>query len=79
MLGKKVRDKVTGFVGVVIARTEWLNGCLRYNVQGPIDKDGKIPESEYIDGDQLEVIEERQQPVSATAVGGPQRNEQKKF
>ncbi len=31
--GDEVKDKITGFTGVIIARTEWLNGCIRYVVQ----------------------------------------------
>lgn len=32
-LGDKARDKVTGFTGIVIARTEWLHGCARITIQ----------------------------------------------
>jgi hypothetical protein len=57
-LGDKVRDVVTGFEGIVIARTDWLNGCVRFVVQpDKIEKNGKQPEGVSIDEQQLEVLE----------------------
>jgi len=32
-LGDRVEDTITGFRGVVVARTEWLNGSVRVTVQ----------------------------------------------
>lgn len=82
-LGDLVRDKVTGFVGIVTSRTEWLHGCVRVGVQpqGP-NKDGQSFKVESFDEMQLD-IEQRQavkpsdtvvivdsdEPVAAT--GGP--------
>lgn len=34
-LGDRVRDKVTGFEGVVVSRTEWLHGADFVQVQPP--------------------------------------------
>ncbi len=31
-LGDKVRCKITGFTGIVVAKTEFINGCVQYNV-----------------------------------------------
>lgn len=33
IMGKLVRDKISGLEGIVVARTEWLYGCIRLNVQ----------------------------------------------
>lgn len=33
-LGEKVKDSITGFEGVVVARAEYLNGCVSYQVEG---------------------------------------------
>jgi hypothetical protein len=55
-LGDRVRDKITGIEGVVIARTEWLYGCLRVSVQ-PSSTDGKQPDVFTVDDPQLEVLE----------------------
>lgn len=32
-LGCKAKDKITGFTGIVIAMTSWLNGCQRVTIQ----------------------------------------------
>ena len=39
--GDKVKDRVTGLTGIVVARTEWLNGCIRVTVQPQELKDGQ--------------------------------------
>lgn len=55
-LGLKVKDKVTGFEGVAVARIEYLNGCVQYGVKPKVGKDGKIADIEYIDENQLKII-----------------------
>jgi hypothetical protein len=55
-LGDKVKDKISGFTGIAIGQTTWLNGCVRITVQGPTDKDGKLTQSECFDIQQLEVV-----------------------
>lgn len=69
-LGDKVRDTVTGLEGIAIAKTEWLNGCFRWTVQPPIDKDGKVPEAHSVDEHQLIVVTEKTH-VPNRATGGP--------
>lgn len=32
-LGDKVEDRVTGLVGIAVARVEYLNGCVQFCVQ----------------------------------------------
>jgi len=32
-LGEKFKDKLTGFVGIIQARTEYLTGCIKYGLQ----------------------------------------------
>ena len=38
-LGQKVRCQVTGFEGIVIAKCEYLNGCIQFEVQPKSKKD----------------------------------------
>lgn len=57
--GESVRCKVTGFKGIVTCRTEWANGCIRYEVAPKVDKDGKMSKSEWIDEADLEVLREK--------------------
>ena len=68
-LGTRVRDWVTGYEGIITARVEHLNGCKRYGVQGPV-KDGKIPDLEWLDEEQLELVEEKG-TVEKSSTGGP--------
>lgn len=55
-LGSKVKDKITGFQGVAIARYEWITGCVRYEVQPQKLKDGKPLDSSSFDEKRLEVV-----------------------
>jgi hypothetical protein len=55
-LGSKVRDPITGFEGIVTARTEWLYGCVRVSVQAPELKDGKPIEEQWFDETRVEMI-----------------------
>jgi hypothetical protein len=56
-LGDRVRDRITGYQGIVIGITDWLYGCRRPFVQPEsLDKDGSIVKSESFDEDQLEIV-----------------------
>lgn len=57
-LGFKVRHKITGFEGIVVAKAEYLNGCIQYGIKPKMGKDGKMPDVEYIDFDELEIVDE---------------------
>lgn len=56
-LGDKVKDRVSGFSGMICIRSEHLNGCKQYGIYPPVDKDGKMGDACYIDGEQLELID----------------------
>lgn len=56
-LGDRVKDRVTGFKGIAVAITEWLNGCRRVGVQAEKLAEGKPGEVQYFDEPQLEVLE----------------------
>jgi len=70
---EKVKDTVTGFVGIVAARIEWMNGCIRYVVLSNKRTDeGKEIEA-TIDEQQLVSMEKpKKQPKRNT--GGPTSN-----
>jgi len=55
-LGKRAKDKITGFTGVLTARCEFLTGCNRYCIQPQELKDGKPIDSIYFDEAQIEII-----------------------
>ncbi len=77
----EVKDIVTGFSGIVVAKTEWLNGCVRIGLQNAILKDGLPMDVQWIDEEQLELVysyeredeEETQQELvkETTSPGGP--------
>jgi hypothetical protein len=57
-LGDRVRDRITGFEGIVIGITDWLYQCRRPIVQpSTLTSDGKPTESMSFDEDQLDVLE----------------------
>ncbi len=71
-LGDKLRDKVTGYEGIALAKTEWLNGCWRVMLQAKGVKDGKPHEPFSVDVQQLELVEGAAVKVEKTKLpGGP--------
>jgi hypothetical protein len=56
-LGDVAKDTITGFEGVAIARTEWLNGCVRISLQPKkLQENGKPIDSETFDETQLAIV-----------------------
>ncbi len=74
-LGSHVRDIYTGFEGVAICSTEWLNGCVRVGIQPLTLKDGETIGIETFDVQQIEVIAKKAptsaQVKKAAKTGGP--------
>jgi hypothetical protein len=56
-VGDTVHDTITGFEGVVVCRSEWLNGCVRLTVQPRKLHEGKPIDSQTFDVEQLEPVE----------------------
>lgn len=54
-LGKKGKDKITGFSGIITARCDYLYGCVQYGVTPPLDKDGKKQSTEWFDEGRIEI------------------------
>ena len=71
-LGSHVRDKLTGFEGIVVCRAQWLNNCSTYSVKPRQLKDGIPQESFSFDEPQLELVEDAVMP-SRRDTGGPER------
>ena len=57
-LGKKGKDKITGFAGILTSRCEFLTGCNRYCIQPTELKDGKPIDGIYFDEAQIEIVGE---------------------
>lgn len=65
-LNSKVKDKITGYEGVVTGRAEYLTGCIQYLVTAQrLTNDGNIANGEWLDEVRLTESERK---------GGPQRN-----
>jgi len=68
--GDEVKDKITGFVGIVNCRTQWLNNCSTYGVKSRKLKDGAMLSQESFDEPQLELVKRKAlEPKQNT--GGP--------
>lgn len=70
-LGDRVKDRITGFVGIATARTEWINGCVRFGVQSDTLKDGLPTEAQWFDEPQLAVLKAGQVQLGRSEKGGP--------
>ena len=82
-LGDEVKDKISGFMGIAIAVTKWINGCIRVTVSPTdLDKDGKVRENQSFDEETVVVTKAAKvkiipapapQPISVpkAKTGGP--------
>jgi len=61
-LGDTVRDKISGFKGIAASRTEFLNGCIQYDVVPKVGKENIILEGVAIDEGSLEIIKKKPKP-----------------
>ena len=69
--GLEARDKVTGFVGIVTGRCEYLYGCNQWCLTPKVDKEGKRQDVQWFDEGRLEVIGSGIQPAAVqTTVPG---------
>lgn len=74
-LGDKVKDTITGFTGIAVAKTLWINGCTRINVQPEgLNKDGKAFEPDTFDEPLLKVLKAKKAPEGDHDKGGPRPN-----
>lgn len=75
-LGARVRDKITGFTGIVVARTEYLTGCTRVSLQSEELVEGKPLPWECFDEDQCMLIsDDAPLDLNIKTPGGPQQFE----
>lgn len=72
-LGDRAKDSMTSFEGIIIARTEFLNGCTRYGLKPTfLQKAGSTLEEEYFDEAQIEIVEAKNQTTKKEKPpGGP--------
>ncbi len=69
-LGRRAKDKITGFEGILTSRCEFLTGCNRYCIQPTELREGKPVDSLYFDEAQIEIVGEG---ISAENVQGKKK------
>ena len=71
-LGDKVKDPITGLVGIAVGRTTWLYGCDRITVQPEgLTKEGKPFDSLSVDEPQLVLLNPKKIKEGNHYTGGP--------
>jgi len=70
-LGDTVIDTVSGFKGVSIISSTYLQGCNRIGFQPKIKKDGSLPDIRHFDEPQLKVLTEKKVARELKKTGGP--------
>jgi len=73
-LGRKGRDIVSGFKGIITARVSYLTGCDQYCLSPKAGKDGRIPSGQYFDENRVEVSGKAIQMHPIEKTGDPQRD-----
>ncbi len=73
-LGKKAKDKVTGFKGTIISKVSYLTGCDQYGIV-PLAVKNETADTEYYDVSRV-IITEPVKKVKRenTDRGGPNRD-----
>jgi hypothetical protein len=61
-LGDEAEDTITGYRGVVVAYTTWLNKCRRVTIQSRELRDGKPLDTQVFDIEQLALVAKGKQP-----------------
>lgn len=69
-LGDRVKDKVSGFTGIVTGITYWLQGCRRIGLAPQEVKDGKILDMVWLDEPQVTIVK-RAVVVTENAIAAP--------
>ena len=71
-LGKKAKDKISGFTGIITCASFWVNGCIRLNIAPQALHEGKVSESSCFDDTQVEILGDSEvKPEKGAKVGGP--------
>jgi hypothetical protein len=57
IVGKEVKDIITGVTGIAIGHTSWLTGCNTVGIAfRGLDKDGKMQDHMWFDDSRIEVL-----------------------
>lgn len=70
MFGKLAKDKVTGFIGVVTCKIDYMYGCNQYGLTPKVDEKGKKSLTEWFDEGRIEIIKDDINPESVKVKEG---------
>ena len=56
-LGSRVKDRITGFVGIIICRAQWLTNCNTYGTKSEGLYEGAPIETTYFDEPNIIIVE----------------------
>jgi len=71
-LGSTAKDTITGMVGVCVARSEYLHGCVQICLKPvKLDKDGLPKKGQWFDEPQVERVPMKKKHKSTNDTGGP--------
>lgn len=56
-LGDRIKDTITGFEGIAIGVTKWLNDCERWGIQSVALRENIPVETQWFDVNQLVLVE----------------------
>jgi hypothetical protein len=74
-LGSTVKDRITGLVGVVLGRTEYLTGCTHVGISPKkVDTKGGLPDWSWIDERRCIVQKTPRISMSKVEKGGPEQS-----
>ena len=53
-LGEEAKDKITGFIGIIVGKASYLTGCDQYLLQPKCKKHDSKPDGQWFDDGRLE-------------------------
>lgn len=75
-IGKRARDNITGFEGIIISAIDHLHGCIQYAIKpNKLDKEGKPMAAVWFDEGQVEILKKpkkyKPKKTKSGKTGGP--------
>lgn len=71
-LGDRAKCKITGFMGIVVGKSQWINGCTTTGIKSEVLKDGITLDIQWFDDPQIEMVDKNVVPCGKDP-GGPAR------
>lgn len=73
-LGQKAKDKITGFTGIITARTQYITGCDHYCLTPEVGRNGEQKDVAWFDEGRIQITGKgiAVASVAGKSNGGPQ-------